>query len=814
MPGCTAEVWAACSVGMCLTLLCHEHFVGDLSAVHQSSCTGRTGSAATKTDTSVGKAKVDKSDSELAPAHPTNDPNPILCTTSVSESDSETASSNTAGDSSTVTEPGTSNRADVAQLPAKKKRMVANTSYDNYTWIAKVDDGYVCKVCREFGIKGLHDKGHGRGTWVSVPLPLSSSRKLYDKAAKHANSAAHQAAVAASRLVRNPGPLAQLVTAANEAAIRDSDAMKTLFRSAYFMFSSEIAHTTHWRELVSTVADSDSSCQLKKFLTGLPANAHHLSSTTVTSILEAFGDAMEASLRDKVAAINQFSVMADECTDVNGTEKLSICIRYLTNSAVVELFLGCWPLISTKAADVCQSIVANLATFGLTPDRLVSASFDGASNMSGQRGGVQALLKKSAPSLVFVHCRSHLLQLALVKASNLVPEMKQVLSAMNTLYSLFSHSPLRLNILRQTEEALDGMAHKLVQPGPTRWLSFEGSVTVVLKHYSAICISLEAIYVESGTKACEAGGLLLTLRKSSTLQFMLVLRHFLQPLARLSKTLQSSSGNIAAAMAIVKATIAALQDDFDLADIKSQSDDMTEQAISAGVKIEKDSLPENKKAAICEKFHKAVVDNLNSRFSDAVTSLCEVSRLRYARRCQRLTYLSYQFAFIFIFYLNFVTYSGALFQIQTILSTKPEVADFTKVTDILGVSPGELESEWRILRRLEGDLSGQETLIMLATSSEKCAMFPAFSSAIRKLLLLPVGTASVERSFSTMNRILNSDRCRLLPGHSCQLMQMAIEGPRVPDVRDADEGERAKFNVFLDRAYKQWLAKPRRGLNS
>ena len=134
------------------------------------------------------------------------------------------------------------------------------------------------------------------------------------------------------------------------------------------------------------------------------------------------------------------------------------------------------------------------------------------------------------------------------------------------------------------------------------------------------------------------------------------------------------------------------------------------------------------------------------------------------------------------------------------------------MADILDVSSTELDSEWRILRRLQGDLSTQDNLIMLATSPEKCAMFPAFSSAIYKLLLLPVGTATVERSFSTMNRILNSDRCRLLPGHTCQLMQLAVEGPRIPDVRDAKEGESANFSEFLDKAYRLWLAKPRRGM--
>ena len=58
-------------------------------------------------------------------------------------------------------------------------------------------------------------------------------------------------------------------------------------------------------------------------------------------------------------------------------------------------------------------------------------------------------------------------------------------------------------------------------------------------------------------------------------------------------------------------------------------------------------------------------------------------------------------------------------------------------------------TEWKILRRIEGDLSAQDTLIMLATTPEKCAMFPAFASAIYKPLLLPIGTATVEWSFST-----------------------------------------------------------------
>ena len=78
-------------------------------------------------------------------------------------------------------------------------------------------------------------------------------------------------------------------------------------------------------------------------------------------------------------------------------------------------------------------------------------------------------------------------------------------------------------------------------------------------------------------------------------------------------------------MAVVKATIATLRDDFNLADIKTQCEKMTKQAVDAGVRMERDVLSDRQKDAVCNKFHKVVLDSLDARFSDAITSLCEVS---------------------------------------------------------------------------------------------------------------------------------------------------------------------------------------------
>jgi len=67
---------------------------------------------------------------------------------------------------------------------------------------------------------------------------------------------------------------------------------------------------------------------------------------------------------------------------------------------------------------------------------------------------------------------------------------------------------------------------------------------------------------------------------------------------------------------------------------------------------------------------------------------------------------------------------------------------------------------------------------------ESCP-FPNLRRLAQKMLLLPIGTATVERFFSTLNRILNYERCRLLPNHVDMLMKISIDGPEVPDVRSS-----------------------------
>ena len=83
---------------------------------------------------------------------------------------------------------------------------------------------------------------------------------------------------------------------------------------------------------------------------------------------------------------------------------------------------------------------------------------------------------------------------------------------------------------------------------------------------------------------------------------------------------------------------------------------------------------------------------------------------------------------------------------------------FPDISRIFCLPEEGLKCEWWILRRMDGDLSSTGGLVALVCKPEKVVLFPAFARMALKILLLPIGTAGVERSFSTLNSILNSER--------------------------------------------------------
>ena len=76
--------------------------------------------------------------------------------------------------------------------------------------------------------------------------------------------------------------------------------------------------------------------------------------------------------------------------------------------------------------------------------------------------------------------------------------------------------------------------------------------------------------------------------------------------------------------------------------------------------------------------------------------------------------------------------------------------------------------------------SGNEILQKLAAKSGDLGeAFPQLALVSKVILVCPLGTASVERSFSTMAQVCNRMRQRLLPDNLAHCMRVSLEGPAV-----------------------------------
>ena len=116
------------------------------------------------------------------------------------------------------------------------------------------------------------------------------------------------------------------------------------------------------------------------------------------------------------------------------------------------------------------------------------------------------------------------------------------------------------------------------------------------------------------------------------------------------------------------------------------------------------------------------------------------------------------------------------------------------------VDKTETRHEWKAFKLVifeEKSLSLKELATLFLRSEAKCVTFPSIKILLIAMVL-PVSTATVERSFSYMKQTKDRLRNRLLPATMFKLMIIAIEGPPLHE-------------VDFDTALALWKAmKPRR----
>lgn len=218
--------------------------------------------------------------------------------------------------------------------------------------------------------------------------------------------------------------------------------MKKKFEISYFIAKHEFQYSTY-----------EDIVQLET-LHGVDIGKGYVNRFQCKEFIQCHGEYLSEKLKTDLQHANFFSVLIDGATDTSATEKEVIYVLYFdpnNASDEVEVKLSFVHLKDMKKADA-QGLKSAIEScfealdIGRTElySKLVGLGADGASVNSGEKTGLNGLLKRECPWLLFQWCVAHRLELA-VRDALQNTYFKQVDHMLMRLYFIYHKSPKKLS---------------------------------------------------------------------------------------------------------------------------------------------------------------------------------------------------------------------------------------------------------------------------------------------------------------------------------------------------------------------------------
>ena len=183
-----------------------------------------------------------------------------------------------------------------------------------------------------------------------------------------------------------------------------------------------------------------------------------------------------------------YAILADEVKDSSKKELLGVSLRYVHSGSVKERVIGFIELESQSAHNITQQLLQILEPFDLSKEDCVGQAYDGASVMSGEHGGVQALMRNAGYTKAqYFHCASHRLNLVLSSVASMDSRIKSFFDLLDSVYSFFTGVKRHARFLAvQKEMYPKEQTVELVKASETRWSSRFLQMNRLLSRFDAI----------------------------------------------------------------------------------------------------------------------------------------------------------------------------------------------------------------------------------------------------------------------------------------------------------------------------------------
>lgn len=450
------------------------------------------------------------------------------------------------------------------------------------------------------------------------------------------------------------------------------------------------------------------------------------------------------------------SILADENTSLKNEMELSIMFRFVEDKVPVEKFLAIVKIPNGTAETIADAIDKELTSLDLNYSNVIAFGFDGAANMAGNVGGVRRKLSEKAKrDILYIYCKAHILSLAPASCRNKNKKVNGFFYVLKDIYKLFSKSPKRENILHEIQAVINDPILKIPECIEVRWLSHYKIVNAVFRSLKSIMMACEHIHKDGIDLASLAGGILLEIRKTSFFITCYVMNELLSALSYLSNTLQNRNLNLANVIPLITTTKLHLNDIANQCVntnsnlyIKIQNEILDKFGSEMHLTADKDTRTTLKQM---KEYCESLIREIDNRFNDK-----SINIMKFACHFE-----SFQL-FIGIQDTELKTICGyfPMLNAEAILADMKSFNFFIKSMLDSGIYKAH---ESPLIKIMEADIGYNEL-------QQLCEV----------LIVIPVTTASVERSFSTMNRVLTKTRKKMLPGTLMHCMLISIEGPDVP----------------------------------
>ncbi|XP_053396558.1 zinc finger protein 862-like [Mercenaria mercenaria] len=265
---------------------------------------------------------------------------------------------------------------------------------------------------------------------------------------------------------------------------------------------------------------------------------------TANELLDSLAAVAETDLIDQLNHSPFVTVLTDESTDLSNTKRLVLYAQLISEDMKPStVFINNTECKDASGKGIAAALQYELSQRGVPLEKVMSLGSDGASVMTGKKNGAAAIMRRSNPHMVNIHCIAHRLALCRSQAAADIPLLHKHQQTLTDLFYYFKGSSKRESRLHAIQAILDDPCLTIKEIHSVRWLSYFNALETVFRTMDSIFTYLEELH--STGKDPKATGLKKKMATDTFVGTTYMLMGAMAPVTILSQFFQTENIDIA-----------------------------------------------------------------------------------------------------------------------------------------------------------------------------------------------------------------------------------------------------------------------------